>query len=295
MDTDRLIELDGVRFGYPGAAELFAGIDLAVGRGERVGLVGANGSGKTTLFHVIVGLARHTAGTLRVAGRAVESAADYGRVRREVGFLFQNSEDQLFCPTVAEDVAFGPLNLGLAPAEAEAVVAETLASLDLTGYADKVTSRLSGGEQRLVALATVLAMRPAALLLDEPAAGLDPRGRSRLAALLDRIGGTQVISSHDMEFVRATCRRVIVLDRGAVVADGPTDAVLGDAELMLRCGLERPYSLGLHPGAEHHDHRHGAGPSHGHGHDGAHSTRQHERPGPARPEAEGREYTSSPS
>jgi cobalt/nickel transport system ATP-binding protein len=280
MDRNHtLIRLDGVRFGYPGRPVLFDALDFTVCEDERLGLVGANGSGKTTLFHVIVGLERPHAGRILAFGRDVENRADFDQVRRRVGFLFQDSDDQLFSPTVREDVAFGPLNLGKSPADATRIVQETLERLGLADYADRVSYDLSGGEKRLVALATVLAMEPDVLLLDEPANGLDPKARAGLVELLARIGGTQVISSHDMEFVRATCRRVVVLDNGVLVAEGPTDQVLGDADLMLRHGLEVPYSIEVHKHVTH-DHRHGAGPSHGHGHDAAHDVHQHDSPGP---------------
>ena len=274
-DREILIGLESVHFAYPAAEELFHDLSLTVRRGERVGIVGANGSGKTSLFHLIMGLHEPASGTLTVCGRDVRTKADYAFVRRKVGFLFQNSDDQLFCPTVRDDVAFGPLNLGLSEAEADQVVHETLSGLDLWDYAGRITHRLSGGEKRLVALATALAMQPDVLLLDEPANGLDPRTTRRLIALLGRIGRTQVISSHHMEFVRATCERVVVLAGGRIVADGPTDCVLRDAPLLLRCGLEEPYSLEAHPETPPHDHHHGAGPSHGHGHDAAHTAEQH--------------------
>ena len=275
MDGDNaLITLEGICFGYPGRPELFSGLDFTVRADDRLGVVGALGTGKTTLFHLLVGLQRPRAGRIRAFGREVRKRSDYDEVRRAVGFLFQHSEDQLFSPTVGEDVAFGPLNLGRSKPEALRVVDETLARLGLSGYADRISYDLSGGEKRLVALATVLAMEPQVLLLDEPAGGLDPRTRAGLIELLARIGGTQVISSHDMEFVRATCVRVVLLDNGKVITEGPTDEVLGDADLMLRHGLEVPYSIEAHRGTGH-DHRHGAGPSHGHGHDATHDTGQH--------------------
>jgi len=275
-DNGSIIEVSDVHFTHPEGEKLFGGISLSVRPDERVGIVGANGSGKTSLFHLIMGLARPDSGGLRVAGREIRTESDHALVRRKVGFLFQNSEDQLFCPTVEDDVAFGPLNLGLGAAEVREVVGETLADLDLSGYASRITDRLSGGEQRLVALATVLAMKPDILLLDEPESGLDPRTTRRLTALLTKIGRTQIISSHDMEFVRATCERVIILAEGKIVADGPTDAVLSDAELVLQSGLEVPYSLDAHANLPPHDHHHGAGPSHGHGHGATHTVRQHD-------------------
>jgi cobalt/nickel transport system ATP-binding protein len=278
MDSDRaLIQLSGIQFAYPGRPQLLSGLDFAVRDGDRLAVVGANGSGKTTLFHLIVGLQRPSAGRIHAFGHDVERRSDYDAVRREVGFLFQDSEDQLFSPTVREDVAFGPLNLGKTRDEAAHIVDETLAWLGLSDYADRIGYDLSGGEKRLVALATALAMKPQVLLLDEPAAGLDPKARSELIELLARIGGTQVISSHDMEFVRATCLRVVVMDKGQLLAEGPTDRILGDADLMLRHGLEMPYSLEARAHGVH-DHRHGAGVSHGHGHAATHATEEHERP-----------------
>lgn len=276
MDGDHtLIALEGVGFAYTGRPPLFGGLDLVVREGDRLAVVGANGSGKTTLFHLIVGLRRPTEGRVHVFGCEITSARDYDEVRRRVGFLFQDSDDQLFSPTVREDVAFGPLNLGRTRAEAARIAEGALGRLGLAEYADRLSADLSGGEQRLVALATVLAMEPDVLLLDEPASGLDPRAKARLIEVLARIGGTQVISSHDMEFARATCRRVALLDRGRLIAEGPTDEMLGDAALMLRHGLEAPYSLAGHVAVAH-DHRHGAGPSHGHGHDVTHDAAQHE-------------------
>ncbi len=274
MAAEELIALRGLRFGYPRRAPIFTGLDLAIGQGERVGLVGANGSGKTTLLHVVMGLLRPSAGGVAVLGREARTEEDFRFARRKLGLLFQDSDDQLFCPTVAEDVAFGPLNLGADPEEAREIVSRTLDSLGLADYAGRVSHELSGGEKRLVALAAVLAMDPVALLLDEPGAGLDPRSSERLIALLAGIGKSQVICSHNMEFVRATCRRVVVLDAGQVAGDGPTDEILGDADLMLGHGLEVPYSIEARHGP--HDHRHGAGPSHGHGHLRGHQTGEHQ-------------------
>ncbi len=273
MAAEELIALRGLRFGYPGRAELFTGLDLAIGKGERVGLVGANGSGKTTLLHVVMGLLKPSGGGVTVLGHEVRAEEDFLFVRQKLGLLFQDPDDQLFCPTVAEDVAFGPLNLGAAPEEAREIVLRTLDSLGLADYAGRVSHELSGGEKRLVALAAVLAMEPEALLLDEPSAGLDPRSSERLIALLAGIGKSQVVCSHNMEFVRATCQRVVVLDAGRVIGDGPTDEILGDAELMLGHGLEVPFSIEARHGP--HDHRHGGGTSHGHGHREGHRTREH--------------------
>jgi len=274
MSDNGLIRLQDIHFAYAGRRALFTGIDLHLNAGDLLGIVGANGCGKTTLFHILVGLLRPQRGTINAFGRMIQSAGDYHELRRKVGFLFQDSDDQLFCPTVAEDVAFGPLNLGKSRAEALAIVEQTLESLGLPILAERISYELSGGEKRLVALATALAMQPEVLLLDEPTSGLDPRSKRELAEHLARIGGTQVIASHDMEFVRSSCRRVILLDAGRIVAEGPTDEILGLEDLMLRHGLEVPHSLVAEaPIAL--DHHHGAGPSHGHGHTTTHERRGH--------------------
>jgi len=275
VDDGVVIKLNGIHFSYSGRNGLISGLDFHVRRGDKVGVVGANGSGKTTLFHLIVGLVKASSGTIEVQGRRVRTESDFAFVRRVVGFLFQHSDDQLFSPTLADDVAFGPLNLGKSTAEATEIVAEALGQLGLAELADRITYQLSGGQRRLAALATVLAMKPEVFLLDEPAAGLDPRANRELISVLGHLGGTQIISSHDLEFVRATCRRVVVMNGGKLIAEGPTDDILSDAELMLSHGLEVPYSLEAHPLVAH-DHHHGAGPSHGHGHTVTHGVSEHE-------------------
>jgi cobalt/nickel transport system ATP-binding protein len=275
MDDHELIRLEDVHFGYPGREPVFAGLNLAVRAGDRLGVVGANGCGKTTLFRLLVGLLQPAHGRLWAFGRYVDGRTGFDALRRKVGLLFQDSQDQLFCPTVGDDVAFGPQNLGRPDDEVERNVDEALSRLELTHLTSRISYELSGGERRLAALATVLAMRPTVLLLDEPTSGLDPRSRRQLVEQLARIGETQVIASHDMEFVRATCRRVSVVDDGRVVAAGPTDDILGDEALMLNRGLEVPHSLAAEGDTEH-DHHHGAGPSHGHGHSARHANVQHD-------------------
>ena len=273
MAAEPLIELQDIAFAYPTRPALFESLSITFSPGDRVGLVGANGSGKTTLLHLVVGLLRPAAGGVIVCGAEAKSEADFQQVRRRVGLLFQDSDDQLFCPTVAEDVAFGPLNLGAAPEEAERRAMAALEQLGIAHTADRPVYDLSGGEKRLVALAGVLVMDPAALLLDEPAAGLDPAARNTLEAVLAEVGAGQIITSHDMEFVRSTCRRVVLLREGEIIADGPTDDILGDAERMLASGLEVPFSIEAESGAVA-DHTHGAGPGHGHGHRRRHPNRQ---------------------
>jgi cobalt/nickel transport system ATP-binding protein len=218
--SNALLNLHGVCFAYRPDRPVLQGLDLELAPGERLGLMGANGSGKTTLFHVIVGLLQPTAGEVEAFGQVRRSEHDFQEVRGRVGLLFQDPEDQLFCPTVAEDVAFGPLNLGLERDEAMAVVRDTLEELDLTGYEERITYRLSGGEKRLVSLAAVLAMRPDVLLLDEPANDLDEDHTERLLEILAGLPQAAVIVSHDRDLLRATTTRQVQLVDGIVRPGG---------------------------------------------------------------------------
>jgi len=201
-----LIHLKGIRFAYPHRPDVLKGIDFECHRGERIGLVGANGSGKTTLFHLIMGLLRPNAGEIDIFGKNRKEEQDFLEVRERIGLLFQDPDDQLFSPTVAQDVAFGPLNLGKSKEEAMAIVHETLDLLGLSGFEDRVTYRLSGGEKKLVSLATVLAMQPEVLLLDEPTAGLDEQTTERITAFLTRPNLSYVIVSHDRDFLLRTTK-----------------------------------------------------------------------------------------
>lgn len=215
-------------------------LDLGVQRGEFVALLGPNGSGKSTLLLNLNGVLRAQAGAVRVGGLALADDT-VGQIRALVGLTFQNPDDQLFSPLVRQDVAFGPLHMGLPAAEIEARTARALADVGMSDYADRVSYHLSIGEKKRVALATVLSMEPQILLLDEPSAGLDPRARRQLIGLLAAFSGRALlVSTHDMRLARDLCRRVIVLDGGRVVADGPAETVLYDADLMARHGLETP-------------------------------------------------------
>ncbi len=183
---------------------------------KRIGIIGPNGCGKTTLFHLMVGLLQPDAGELLFNGKPVTSKEDLRALRKEVGFLFQSSDDQLFSPTVIEDVAFGPLNLGFSPKEARDIAMKTLAELGLKGFEDRITHRLSGGEKKLVALATILAMRPKILLLDEPTNNLDPKTRSHLIEILKALDLYQVIISHDWDFLSHTTSILYKIDHGHI-------------------------------------------------------------------------------
>jgi cobalt/nickel transport system ATP-binding protein len=243
VSAEPAIFVQGLTYAYPRGPRALHDLSLSVSSGESVGLVGPNGAGKTTLFLCLSGVLKPQAGMVRVSGLDVQDPGQRRQLPSQVGIVFQNSDDQLFNATVFDDVAFGPLNLGLPEAEVRTRVTEALARVGMTGQQDRVPFHLSGGEKRRVALAGVLAMRPAVLLLDEPSLYLDPRGRRELIAFLASVGGTKVIASHDLELVLQTCRRVTVMYAGRVVAEGPTRDVLGDAELMAAHGLEVPYSL----------------------------------------------------
>lgn len=212
--SDCLVRLDAVHFSYGSDRPVLCGCNLSLAPGERVGLVGPNGSGKTTLLALVVGLVRPTGGRVEVFGKPRSREADFREVRGRVGLLFQDADDQLFCPTVAEDVAFGPLNLGVPRREVHHVVARTLESLGLAGYEDRVTYKLSGGEKRLVALATVLAMRPEVLLLDEPTSGLDEAAVGRVERILAGLPQAMILVSHHRDFLTRLSTRTLRLSAG---------------------------------------------------------------------------------
>ncbi len=208
-----LFELRGVQFAHHGRPPVFTGADLTLCAGERLGLIGPNGSGKTTLLHLMVGLLRRRGGELVAFGRPRRIEEDFREVRTRAGLLFQDPDDQLFCPTVLEDVAFGPLNLGHARAAAAAMARRTLDALGLHGFEHRITYQLSGGEKRLVALASVLAMEPDVLLLDEPSTGLDESAERRLLDTLKALPQAMVLVSHDPAFLdRLVTRRIRIAD-----------------------------------------------------------------------------------
>jgi cobalt/nickel transport system ATP-binding protein len=238
-----VVRVHDLSFAYPDGAPALDALSFTVADGESVGLVGPNGAGKTSLFLCLSGVLKPQATSLLVGGLDPRDPVQRRRLPEQVGIVFQNSDDQIFNATVFEDVAFGPLNLELPPDEVRKRVAEALERVGLMGMEQRVPFHLSGGEKRRVALAGVLAMRPGLLLLDEPSMYLDPRGRRELIELLQTLGGTRLIASHDLELIVQTCGRTIVLDRGRIVADGPARSVLADAALMEAHGLEVPYSL----------------------------------------------------
>lgn len=195
-----LLELQDIHFGYTGQAPVLEGAELRLQAGERLSIVGPNGAGKSTLLKIIMGLLVPTKGSVSAFGKTCKGEADFHELRRRVGFVFQDADDQLFCPTVAEDVAFGPLNLGKSKAEALTIVDDILSRLDLLHLRDRITHKLSGGEKRLVTLATVLAMEPEVLILDEPTNALDPDNFARLTAILQGLDQAILLVSHDPAF-----------------------------------------------------------------------------------------------
>jgi cobalt/nickel transport system ATP-binding protein len=211
-----VIEIKDLAFSHHHGKNVFTALDFAIEEGQRVGLIGPNGSGKTTLMHLIMGLHKPSSGEIKVFGRPRTTEEDFKEVRRKVGLLFQDSDDQLFCPTVREDVAFGPLNLGKTHDEAAAIVKKTLSVLGIGGLEDEVTHHLSGGEKRLVALATVIAMRSECYLLDEPTDGLDEGKALLLLEYLRKSARTYLIATHDREFLKSACDRVFELREGRI-------------------------------------------------------------------------------
>ena len=243
------LEVDRLAFRYPDGNQALRGVSFRLAPGECVALLGPNGSGKSTLLLHLNGIlpespADGESGVL-IHGEAI-TRARLTHIRRQVGLMFQDPDDQLFCSTVAEDVAFGPEQLGLPAAEVAERVHRALAEVGLGGYGPRDTHHLSQGEKRRACLAGVLACAPSILVLDEPTSDLDPRGRREFKALLRGISATKLIATHDLELVVEMCPRSIILDRGCVVADGPTLELLNNETLMLQHGLERPHSLQHH-------------------------------------------------
>lgn len=224
-----LLELDGVTFAYPDGPPVLADVDLRVRAGDRLAVTGPNGAGKSTLLRLVVGLGRPGVGRITAFGRERRSEADFREVRRRIGLVFQDPDDQLFCPTVLEDVAFGPLNLGHAPAAARSLAERTLERIGLGGFGERVTHKLSGGEKRLVSLATVLAMEPEVLLLDEPSNHLDEATTERLVAILNGLDQALVVVSHDRHFRRKIVDVELALDGGRLVPYAPRCRHAGDA------------------------------------------------------------------
>ncbi|MGN9803944.1 energy-coupling factor ABC transporter ATP-binding protein [Micromonospora sp. L32] len=247
VQTAVSLDVRGVRYAYPDGHLALDGVDLTVPRGERVALLGPNGAGKTTLVLHLNGILTPTEGTVSVGGLTISrDRAELAEVRRRVGIVFQDPDDQLFLPTVAEDVAFGPANLGLRGAELAERVDEALAAVKMSEHRDRAPHHLSFGQRRRVAVATVLAMRPEILVLDEPSSNLDPAARRELAEILRGLPVTLLMVTHDLPYAAELCERAVILDAGRIVADAPTPEILGDADLLARHRLELPYGFTPH-------------------------------------------------
>jgi cobalt/nickel transport system ATP-binding protein len=236
------LEVDGVAYAYPDGHQALYGVSLRIGRGERVALLGPNGAGKTTLVLQCNGVLLPGAGRVTVAGLPV--AAEHLReIRRRVGIVFQDPDDQLFMPTVAEDVAFGPANLGLRGADLATRVKAALAAVDMEEHADRPPHHLSFGQRRRVAVATVLAMEPEILILDEPSSNLDPASRRELAEIVLGLDITTLMVTHDLPYALQLCPRSLIMNGGTITADGPTADLLADADLLAANRLELPFGF----------------------------------------------------
>jgi len=247
LEDEPALVLSGLCFSYPDKPDVLQDASLKVWPGERVGLIGPNGAGKTTLFLLACGVLKPDAGEILLFGKPVSP----GNFHPEIGMVFQNPDDQLFCPSVRDDVAFGPLNMGLPSEEAEARVREALSITGVLELADRPPHHLSGGEKRLVSIAGVLAMRPKLVIYDEPTSNLDTRYRRRLIRFLRASQEIMLIASHDLEFILEVCDRVFLMDRGRIVVNGNPREVMGNVDLMEAHGLERPHSLVPHAEPHH--------------------------------------------
>jgi cobalt/nickel transport system ATP-binding protein len=236
------VEVRDLRYTYPGGIQALQGLSFRILHGESVEIVGANGAGKSTLLSHLNGSLMPTEGRVRVGDYPLTKET-LGRVRRTVGMVFQDPDDQLFMPTVYEDVAFGPANLDLPPEEVEARVVQALETVGATHLRDRAPYRLSGGEKRTVAIASVLSMTPDILVLDEPTSNLDPRARRQVIDLLKTFRHTKILATHDLDMVLDLCERCVVLHEGRIRADGPTDDLFRDAALMAECHLEMPLRM----------------------------------------------------
>ena len=242
--TPPALDVQGLAYAYPDGHTALRRVDLVVQPGERVALLGPNGAGKTTLILHLNGILQPGAGEVSVGGLPV-TKANLKEVRRRVGVVFQDPDDQLFMPTVRDDVAFGPANLGLRGDELDRRVHDALDAVGMADAADRPPHHLSFGQRRRVAVATVLAMDPQLLVLDEPTSNLDPAARRDLADILVALPVTAIVATHDLPYALELCPRTVILNEGVVVADGPTPEILGDTALMAANRLELPY--GFHP------------------------------------------------
>ncbi|MDD2852014.1 MAG: ABC transporter ATP-binding protein [Desulfuromonadaceae bacterium] len=240
--SHHIVEAINLRHRYPDGTLAIKDVSFRITHGESVAIIGANGAGKSTLLQHLNGCLEATSGQIRI-GDTPFSTGTLPDIRRTVGMIFQNPDDQLFMPTVYEDVAFGPMNLGLPANEVEKRVTESLQLVGAGHLRNKPPYHLSGGEKKRVAIATVLSMSPNILVMDEPTSGLDPYARRQLISLLLGFQHTKIITSHDLDMVADLCQRTIILHEGAVIADGPTNELFQNETLLAACRLEKPLSM----------------------------------------------------
>ncbi|HNY27957.1 MAG TPA: ABC transporter ATP-binding protein [Candidatus Sumerlaeota bacterium] len=240
--SHHIVEVQDLNYTYPNGPHALRGVSFRILHGESVGIIGANGAGKSTLLQHLNGYLAPTQGSVRI-GDCPLTRETLPQIRRTVGMVFQNPDDQLFMPTVYEDVAFGPSNLGLPPGEIETRVTRALETVGAGHLRDRMPCHLSGGEKRAVAIATVLSMLPDILVLDEPTSNLDPRGRRQVMELLKTFHHTKIVATHDLDMILDLCERTIVIHEGRVTADGPTDRIFADADLLARSHLEKPFRM----------------------------------------------------
>lgn len=246
-DSITHVSVEEISFSYTGQKRLIDRLNMLVKPGEKVGLIGPNGCGKTTLFLLLAGILQPDSGKISIHNEPVKA----GTHNRNLGFVFQNPDDQLFCPSVREDMAFGLLNLGITPEKADSMVHEYLDRLQMPELAERPPHKLSGGEKRMISIAGVMIMNPSVVLLDEPESSLDCRSRRQLINYLRKSENTLLMASHDLEFLLETCERIVILNQGALCADGPSREVMGNAELMEKNGFEKPHSLIPHAEPHH--------------------------------------------
>lgn len=241
-----IVTVDKLSYKHPDGSRAIQDVSFSIRQGEAVAVIGANGAGKSTLLLHLNGCLFPQSGMVRIGDLPV-TRTTIPQIRRLVGMTFQNSDDQLFMPTVSDDVAFGPHNMGLPPKEIDARVESALSAVDALHLRNRPPYRLSGGEKRRVAIATVISMEPEIIVLDEPTTGLDSFGRRKLIGILKNFEHTRIIATHDLNLVLELCERVILLHEGSIAADGPTKNILGNTELLERCRLEPPTFTGVCP------------------------------------------------
>jgi len=240
--SHHIVQAQDVHYTYSDGTKALCGVSFLITHGESVAVVGANGAGKSTLLQQLTGCLTPTRGAIRI-GDTVLTRQTLPIIRRTVGMVFQDPDDQLFMPTVFDDVAFGPVNLGLPADQVRARVADALETVGMSHVAQRPPYRLSGGEKRAVSIATVLAMSPDILVMDEPSSNLDGRARRRLIELLATFVHTRIVATHDLDLAMDLCGRTLVLHEGRLAADGPTADILGDESILGPCGLEKPLRL----------------------------------------------------